>query len=135
MLYISMSNADEILKVSHFQSHSRYAYGEKLLNLALSKVSNNYEIKVFQPNNESLNEARGELEVIEGRVDIEWMSTTLDRESKMIAIKTPIYRGMLGLRLLLVHKEEHQMLSKLSNLEELQELTGGHGLHWKDITI
>ena len=104
-LFTCMVSANGMFEVSHFQSHSRYAYGEKLLKLALSKVSNNYELKVFQPNNEPLNEARGELEVIEGIVDIEWMSTTFYRESNMIAIKIPIYRGMLGLRLLLVNKK------------------------------
>lgn len=131
----TFSFADEILEVSHYQKHSRYHYGAKLLDLALSKLDTPYQIKVITPNNEILNEARGELEVIKGNIDIEWMSTTVDRESLMIPIKTPIYQGMLGLRLLLVNQLHHQTLSKTSTLQDLQKLTGGHGLHWGDLPV
>ena len=132
---LKVNYAAEILEVSHFQKHSRYDYGAKLLDLALSKLGVQYEILISTSNDEFLNEARGELEVIKGNIDLHWMSTTEDRESEMIPVKIPLYRGMLGLRLLLVHKTEHQTLSNLSTLKELQRLTGGHGLHWKGLPI
>jgi hypothetical protein len=127
--------ASELLEVSHYQKHSRYDYGEKLLDLALSKLDIPYQINVITPNNEMLNEARGEIEVIKGNIDIQWMSTTIDRESQMIPIKTPIYQGILGLRLLLVNQLQHQTFSQISTLEDLQKLTGGHGLHWGDLPV
>lgn len=127
--------AGETLEVSHYQKHTRYEYGAKLLDLALSKLDIPYQINVITPNNEMLNEARGDLEVIEGNIDIEWLSTTNDRETKLIPIKIPIYQGMLGLRLLMVNKKAHQTVSKLSSLQDFQKLTGGHGLHWADLPV
>ena len=130
-----MTLANDILEVSHYQKHTRYEYGAKLLDIALSKLDTPYQINVITPNNEMLNEARGEIEVIKGNIDIEWMSTTIDRESQMIPIKIPIYQGMLGLRLLLVNQLQHQTMSKLNTLQDLQKLRGGHGLHWGDLPV
>jgi hypothetical protein len=125
----------EELVISHFQKHSRYEYGAEVLELALSKLNTPYQIKTVVPNNEFLNEARGELEVIAGHIDIEWMSTNVARETQMIPIKIPLYQGMLGLRLLLVNNHQHQILSKVRTLQDLQQLTAGHGLHWADLSV
>lgn len=127
--------AGQVFEVSHYQKHSRYDYGAKLLDLALSKLNTPYQINIITPNNEMLNEARGELEVIKGKIDIQWMSTTTDRESQMIPIRIPIYQGMLGLRLLLVNQQSNQTFSPISTLQDLQKLTGGHGLHWGDLPV
>jgi hypothetical protein len=63
------------------------------------------------------------------------MSTNVARETQMIPIKIPLYQGMLGLRLLLVNNHQHQILSKVRTLQDLQQLTAGHGLHWADLSV
>lgn len=119
--------------IKHYQQQARYAYGAKLLDLANSKLDTPYEI--IAPERQSMNEARGELEVIAGRLDLEWMSTNEARESQMIPIRIPIYQGILGLRLLLVTKEKHPDISKISSIRELRAYTGGHGKHWGDLPV
>lgn len=126
------SNYDAI-SVTHYQGHERYEYGAKLLDLALSKLDIPYKIDVSDT--DMVNEARGELEVIRGHLDLQWMSTSSFRESKMIPIRIPIYHGALGLRLLLVNKERKAELESIKDIADLQRYTGGHGLHWGDLPI
>lgn len=53
----------------------------------------------------------------------------------MIAVKVPIYQGLLGLRLLLVKPKLNTRISKVSQLDELQQFVGGHGTHWADLPV
>ena len=91
----------ETTLVKYYQVQDRYVYGEKLLELALSKLDSPFMLDA--PAKQIMNEARGDLEIVSGDIDIQWVSTTTERETKMIPIKVPIYRGMLGLRLSLIH--------------------------------
>lgn len=119
--------------IKHYQVHERYYYGRQLLELALNREGIEYNIQGTQ--SFSMNEARGERLVISGELDIQWMSTNAERESKMIPIKIPIYRGILGLRLLLIQKERSAELSQIKSLNDLKKLTGAHGKHWADLSV
>jgi hypothetical protein len=124
---------EEPLTVQHYQYQSRYAFGHELLQLALSYSKKPYEI--IDPMEQSVNEARGEHLVVTGELDVQWLSTSPEREKKLIAIPIPVYNGILGLRLLLSTKENRPRLSKIRNIESLREYTGGHGSHWQDLVV
>lgn len=100
LFLVSYGWAEDTIIVNHYQQQTRYEFGLKVLDLALSKLGEDYQI--FGPVEQEVNEGRGELLVIEGQYDLEFMSATLYRESKMIPVKIPIYQGLLGLRLLLI---------------------------------
>lgn len=121
------------LVVKHYQKQVRYQFVADLLHLALSKFDTPFEI--IAPATQKANEGRGELLVISGKLDLQWMSTSRGREEKMIAVKVPIYQGILGLRLLLVTKQNHQALSQISSISDLRHYTGGHGSHWHDLPV
>jgi len=53
----------------------------------------------------------------------------------MIPIRIPIYRGLLGLRLLLITPSMNQSISKIKSLDRLRSFTGGHGAHWGDLPV
>ncbi|OZG73163.1 hypothetical protein BTA51_11770 [Hahella sp. CCB-MM4] len=128
------SSEDEAnLTVTHYQSQARYQYGLKILELALSKLEIPFKIQsVDYPD---LNEARGERMVEKGELDLEFMSTNADRESKLLAVKIPIYRGILGLRLMLVSKDKQEEMQNISSIEDLRHYVGGHGTHWGDLPV
>jgi hypothetical protein len=131
---VTSKASQETLFITHYQGHERYEYGAKLLDLALSKLNIPYQINVSDEN--ITNEARGELEVISGNLDLQWMSTSLSRETSMIPVKIPIYQGALGLRLLLINQDNEPEFNFLvRNLTDLQRYTGGHGLHWGDLPV
>ncbi len=125
--------ATDTITVKHYQQQARYAVGNKLLHLALSKINKPYYIHT--PKSQRVNEGRGELQVISGDVDVQWLSTTPYRERKMIPIKVPIYKGLLGLRLLLVNKYSFEFISRVKNLDGLRQYTGGHGTLWADLPV
>lgn len=124
----------ETIIVKHYQTQARYELGIKILDLALSKLNTPYSIQA-PAFTESINEARGQAHVIDGLLDLEFMSTTNEREKSMIPIKIPIYRGTLGLRLLLVKKEKQDEIKKIRQLKQLRQYVGGHGKHWGDLPI
>jgi len=126
-------SAEQKIVVEHYQQQARYVFGLKLLNLALSKLNLPYE--VITPDAQELNEARGERMVISGDLDLQWMSTNVSREKTMIPIRIPIYRGVHGLRLLLVTKEKFSAISDIRTTEDLRQFVGGHGSHWGDLPV
>jgi len=131
LLFLNSSFA-EVVVVKHYQTQERYRFGEALLKLALSKVGN---FKVVGVEKRGVNELRGELEVLKGNLDLEWMGVTNEREKKMTSIKLPIYRGLLGLRLILVTKENFHKISSIRDIHDLRLYTGGHGANWKDLNV
>ncbi|MFY0639569.1 MAG: ABC transporter substrate-binding protein [Bermanella sp.] len=133
----AISSTDQTLNksltVRHYQIQQRYTFGLKLLSLALSKSRHNYQLQSAQ--RQEVNERRGESMVINGSLDIQWLSTSSKREADMIAIKEPIYRGILGLRLILGRKDRAHELSNIQTKEQLSQYTGGHGTHWGDLPV
>jgi ABC-type amino acid transport substrate-binding protein len=125
--------AEEPIIVKHYQKQARYEFGLKVLDLALSKLGQDYQIN--GPDFPEINEGRGELLVIEGKLDLQFMSATLHREAKMIPIRIPIYQGLLGLRLLLVKPELHAFIQEIEDVEGLRKFVGGHGTHWGDLPV
>lgn len=133
VLLPSFAHAKDPIVVKHYQQQARYEFGLQVMNLALSKLNTPYEI--VSPKRQDVNEARGEALVINGYYDVEFLSTTTQRELQMIPIKIPIYQGLLGLRLLLVTPTGDSKIRKVSNLKGLQQYIGGHGLHWADLPV
>lgn len=130
---IAQKPAESTLSVIHYQSDARYIFGLKLLDLALGQLDIPYEIK--QSSGPEVNEGRGERQLLAGKVDLQWLLTTPEREENFIPIRIPIYRGLLGLRLLLVSRTRVDSMSKIRNLTDLRNYTGGHGRHWADLSV
>lgn len=128
-----VASASSPLIIKHYQKQARYTYGAELLDLALSKLQRPY--KIIAPEKQNMNEGRGELEVVLGNLDLQWMSTTSEREDKMIPIRIPIYRGIMGLRLLLIQKDRLEEMSQIKSLSDLRKYKGVHGTHWGDLPV
>lgn len=118
--------------IRHYQTSDRYIFGSEVLKLAMSKVGN---YNIVGVNERYPNEDRGERDVISGRLDVQWMSTTKYRESRMIPIKIPVYRGILGLRLLLVNKKNKKLIESIKDINGLRKYLAVHGAKWKDLPI
>lgn len=118
--------------IKHYQDHPRYHFGLSVLELVLSKAEIDYQLISPQL---GLNEGRGEQLVKMGALDLQFMSTTVEREQSMIPIRIPIYRGLLGARLLLVERDNKELFSDVQDAEGLKAFVGGHGVHWGDLPV
>ena len=130
---VSITWGQDTILVRHYQTHSRYEFGLKLLDLALRK--NDAPYRIIAPQKERINEARGHAMVVSGDLDIEFLMTSENLESSTIPVRFPVYRGILGLRLLLVRTEDQEKFSRLQSVADLRQYTAGHGLHWNDLPV
>lgn len=107
-------------------------YPVALLKLALAKAGGHYHPQAAR---HDMAQSRTLRHVELGReLDITWTLTTPEREQRLLPIRIPIDRGLLGWRLLLIHPQHSEMLDSLS-LTELKNLRSGQEQDWPDYQI
>ena len=107
-------------------------YPVALLKLALAKAGGDYRPKAAS---HDLSQSRTLRHVELGReLDITWTLTTPEREARLLAIRIPLDRGLLGWRLLLINPEDSELFASLS-LEQLKNLRCGQEQDWPDYPI
>lgn len=70
-----------------------------------------------------------------GELDILHSMSNSKREQQFIAIKIPLLAGLMGKRMLFVHKNSLPAFSSISNDHELKKKIACQGLHWPDSDI
>jgi len=112
-----------------------HGYFIELLTLTLIKSSPKYPTKAVQ--------VLGEGEITHGRtlrllsdnvIDVFWSGTNTQREQDLLPVRIPLFKGLLGYRVLLIHKSNHE---KFIGIREkgLQSLIACQGEHWPDSDI
>lgn len=87
---------------------------------------------------ESVNmvQSRSLKELVEGQlVNVAWSMTSIERESDLLPVRIPIYKGLYGLRLLLTTKDKLIKFANISDVAELSELDFIQGHDWPDTTV
>jgi hypothetical protein len=109
-------------------------YPVQLLLLALGKAApGRYEFaphKVFMLQDKALHL----LETDPG-LDVVWTMTTAEREKRLLPIRVPIDRGLLGWRLLLVRQDAEKSFAGVRDAATLRTLRAGQGADWPDTDI
>jgi hypothetical protein len=65
-------------------------------------------------------------------LDVIWIATSNDFEKRLRPIRIPLFKGLLGHRLLVVKKSLLPQLSQVESLQDLRQLRMGQGLGWVD---
>ncbi|MCX4028594.1 transporter substrate-binding domain-containing protein [Endozoicomonas sp. SM1973] len=121
------------LTVKHIQKADEYVL--KLLNLALEKTRTTYgpyQLKGVS-NGSTLGRRLKMLE--QGYYDILHFGFSHERNKRFTAIEEPIFRGLKGYRLFLIHRNNINIFAKIKTLNQLKKnFTAGFGAHWADIT-
>ena len=74
--------------------------------------------------------------MVEGQlVNVAWSMTSIERESDLLPVRIPIYKGLYGLRLLLTTKDKLIKFANISDVAELSELDFIQGHDWPDTTV
>lgn len=68
-------------------------------------------------------------------VDIIWSGTNSERELNYLPIKIPLFRGLLGYRVLLIRQEDKSKFLQIKTPSQLKQLTACQGTHWPDSDI
>ncbi|MBY0420626.1 MAG: transporter substrate-binding domain-containing protein, partial [Pararheinheimera sp.] len=134
MLFPVQSRSEDVIKIRHYHLQPRHDFALKLLELVLSKQDAPFQIEAVK-SHEVLTEGRVEKMVLDGELDMLFISTSAAREENMIPVKIPIYRGLLGLRLLLIKPSNNEKFKKIKSLKDLKPYVAGHNMHWSDFGV
>jgi len=115
------------------EADARASYYLKLLELALQKSGLPYELR---PNGQLMVPSRvvGVMEA-GGDVDVTWGPTTRELEQRLLTVRVPIDKGILGWRLLLIRADERAAFAAIRTPGQLRALAAGQQRDWGDTTI
>src|SRR6478752_7277333 len=99
-------------------------YAKGLLRLALSKIPEKYEWDESTPTN---TESRIIQMIDDNQLDVCWYATTNDFEERMLPIRIPMYRGLLGYRILMIKKGTQSKFDGIRTIEDLRRISLGSG--------
>lgn len=130
-LSASMNSDASTLRVVQ-GNNSIEIYAKGLLTLALSKLPEKYELQEAAQNT---SEERIVSLLMDNQLDVVWYATTNDLEERLQPIRIPIYRGLLGYRVMLIKKGTQSRFDGIKTLKDLQGLSLGQGRFWADTNV
>ncbi|WP_036666098.1 hypothetical protein [Paludibacterium yongneupense] len=115
-------------------SDPRSLYPEQLLRLALERSCPQCRMR---PSSLLLmqNRALTELGRADGEVNIAWSMTSIEREQRLLPIRIPLDRGLLGWRILLLMPATETRLAAVTGLADLRRFSLGQEQDWPDTAI
>lgn len=111
----------------------RHDYTLQLLELALTKSGVPFRLA---PSAESMVQSRSLAELEKGgEITVFWTMTSAEREARLQPVRIPIFKGLIGWRLLMIRAEDKERFARINSLADLRTLVAGQGHDWPDTTI
>ncbi|WP_339616598.1 diguanylate cyclase [uncultured Gilvimarinus sp.] len=119
-----------IALVSRDDSNAKHAIA--VIELALDKAGLDYQLDISSG---TLTAARQIQDALDGTIDIMWAATTKQTEQQLIPIRVPLYKGLLGYRVFIIHKDNRHLFADITDYSQLKSLVFGQGRGWPDTDI
>lgn len=127
----SMSLHGEVVNlVSRGDANADYAIA--LMKQALAKADIRYQIEIRE---EAWAELRSREALLTGQIDVTWTATSNAMEEGLLPVRIPLYKGLLGYRILIVHADNRHLFAQVRSMEDLQAFTFCQGRMWTDTQI
>ncbi|WP_289027985.1 amino acid ABC transporter substrate-binding protein [uncultured Paraglaciecola sp.] len=108
-------------------------YPVELLTLALDQTGVNYELN---PSSNQLTKIKALNRLEDNReVNLVWGMTSIQREENLHPIRIPLFKGLIGWRLLLIRDDMSERFKYIQSLEHLIKLSPVQGRDWPDTKI
>jgi hypothetical protein len=125
------ARATETIRLtSRGDNNSSYAIGA--IKLALNKVGTPFTLAIQETDFAPLRQRK---ELRDGGMDVLWTATATELEEEVIPVRIPLYKGLLGHRILIVHKDNKRLFSGVDTWDGMLARTYGQGRSWTDTTI
>lgn len=108
-------------------------FPEQVLTMALRRSGGNYQLRL-SPRVLTQGRALALLEADTG-IDVVNFMTSAEREAHLLPIRFPIDKGLLGMRLLLIHKSQAGRFRGIVRVEDIKSMLAGQGSDWPDTQI
>lgn len=111
-------------------------YCPTLLKMILNASKAPDEVIDFSYTDQHFSQARWFAEVQRNASNnVIWTVTTKEREELLLPIRVPVFKGLLGQRILVIRREDQEKFSQVHTREDLAALRAGQGIHWPDTDI
>lgn len=110
--------------------HGRYSAG--LLHAILNYREERYTLR---PSDVEGGQNRDILNLVNNRLDVIWLISSKSIEDRVRPIRIPIYKGLLGYRILLINQGKQERFDRINTTDELRSITIGQGVNWIDSDI
>lgn len=114
----------------------RFADMVALLQAALERTVASHGPFEMQPSLQFMTQPRQVLELERGQtLRVQWSATTVEKEQRLLPVRFPTRRGLLGFRLALIRRERQAEFRKVRTVEDLRRFSIGQGSTWVDADI
>lgn len=115
----------------------RHLYYWQLLDAALASNLDRYGAYTLQPfaMPTTFQRAAAEVEAGGERINVVSRATSLDLEKRLLPVRIPLDKGLLGARLFLIMPETQRRLDQVRTLDDLKRFTIGQSSSWTDVNI
>jgi ABC-type amino acid transport substrate-binding protein len=122
---------DAVIRVND-SSDPNGPYAIKMIQLALKHIDKKYKLVVTK---EPYSQVKIMEEVNTGKLELFWNSSNAEKEAMFSPVRIPLYKGLLGNRLFIIHKDNQSKFDNIKTLEDLKKITIGQGKTWADTKI
>jgi hypothetical protein len=130
ILQPSFSSANSVNVVSRDDANAAYAIS--MIELAFSKIEDPPKLHVIH---EAWTTPKMRESMKEGKIQIIWSATSSDLEKELIPVRIPLYKGLLGNRVFIVHRMRDGVFDKVHTISDLRKFRFCQGRFWSDTDI
>lgn len=127
--FISAAAPAETLRVIQ-GSHPLDEYAVGALRVALAEMDTHYDLDVTL---DQMTQTRVTEQLQAKKVDVMWLASNQEAEDKLLPIRFPILKGLLGYRVCIINPANQPKFSAVRTLQDLKSLSFGQGFGWPDV--
>lgn len=118
------------------KNDNRYRYHWSVLKAALDATSKKWGAYTLKPS-QFMNESRQviEMHAARGLINTMVLDTTAELEQRLLPVRIPVDKGLLGYRVFLIREADQGKFSKVQTLDDLRRFSIGQGADWSDKSI
>ncbi|UZJ43231.1 diguanylate cyclase [Marinimicrobium sp. C6131] len=102
------------------------------LRVALEFMDGDYELAI---SDDPITQTRAIERLESDQMDVMWLSSNQEVESRLRPIRFPLLKGLLGYRVFIINPDRQADMSRVTDITDLKALTFGQGAGWPDIAI
>lgn len=131
----ALAYADSGLRVCQYEPE-KYAYRLELVELILERTAKRYGARQIRPS-EGPDPAQERCLALlrNGQVDLAYVPPTEERQRDFLMLPFDLHNGMLGYRVLLIHRADAARFARINSLDDLRQVRGGFGSQWGDFAL
>ncbi|QEY11614.1 hypothetical protein [Cellvibrio sp. KY-YJ-3] len=136
-LLLPLASAETVITITALSTRSEFSgnYCADLLQKALTASQGADEIIHLRHVESNQYQARMLANLNNLPNSVAWSMADKNRNQALMPISIPLFKGLLGMRVFIIRKQDQMHFDQIESLEDLQQLVAGQGAHWPDTHI